>query len=201
MALSNYKNSYASFSYVPSAAIVGSSEGVNPSTNIGMPDSNDTSAIANNQGLNPYMPVEGLLTNILTEQVVNSTNVITHTFFYNNPTQENEDYAFPYTFLDIEGIIITQGYGNQYLHDFVRMTFNLTIGNPNLSAIFFPSSLSIAGIPNQQGQPATSIISPTITEHLVTYVPVPSTSNRKLDLIITLQTPFALSYNIKYLFM
>lgn len=201
MAISNYKNSYASFSYVPSSAIVGSSEGVNPSVNIGMPDSSDTSAIANNQGLNPYMPVEGLLTNILTEQAVNQQNIIFHDFYYNNPTPENEDYAFPYTFLDLEGIIITQGYGNQYIHDFFRMTYNLTIGNPNSSAIFHPSSLSILGVPDQQGEPTTSIISPTILDHILTYVPSAQTYNSKMDLIINLQTFLPLSYNIKYLLM
>lgn len=201
MALSNYKNSYASFSYVPSAAIVGSNEGVNPSVNIGMPDSNDTSAIANDLGLNPYMPVEGLFTNVLGEQEVNSSPSIFQSFHYNSPTQENEDYCFPYTFCDLEGIIITQGYGNQFIHDFFRITFNLNIGNLDSSGFSSPSSLSIVGVPNQQGEAATSILSPTINDHLLVYSPVASTSNMKLDLILTLQTPFALSYNIKYLFM
>ena len=81
------------------------------------------------------------------------------------------------------------------------MTYNLTIGNPNSSAIFHPSSLSILGVPDQQGEPTTSIISPTILDHILTYVPSAQTYNSKMDLIINLQTFLPLSYNIKYLLM
>ena len=137
------KNTHASFGYVPWAATIDRFLGENPSNNIGMPSTTDSDPIANTVGVNPYIPMEGLLTGIEAASV--SPYQLGFLYELDSPDSDINDYAAPYSVLELEGIIASVGFQSNPIEDFFRMQFTLDIVDPTVSTSSIPRNIESLG--------------------------------------------------------
>jgi hypothetical protein len=193
------KNTHASFGYVPWAATIDRFLGENPSNNIGMPSITDSDPIANTVGVSPYIPMEGLLAGI----EGNSIQPYQLGFFYeiDHPDTDINDYAAPYSVLELEGIIASVGFSSSPIEDFFKMQFTLDIVDPSSNSSSVPRNVESLG----QTDPETGfpnnlqLLDIQGSNTLLQYSSVTNVKRYSLRIGIVGGTP-GISYNIKYMF-
>jgi len=132
------ENVFASLGYVPSAVTM---ELGAESSNLGMPSTGSaTNFIANDIGVNPFMPIEGSFAkefggNIFSQQ----ENFV----FQYDKVDPSTSYAVPYSYIELEGYIASPQFGTpQISFDFVKIVFVLDIPDPSSSNAQIPPTFS-----------------------------------------------------------
>ncbi len=193
------KNTHVSFGYVPWAATIDRFLGENPSNDIGMPSITDNDPIANDIGVNPYIPMEGLLTG--TEAASILAYQLGFIFELDSPDSDINDYASPYSVLELEGIIASEDFQSNPIEDFFRIQFTLDIVDPTTSTSSTPKNTESLGQTNPQtGFPtAFQILDSQGANTLLQYSSEQNVKKYSLRIGVLGGTP-GISYNIKYIF-
>lgn len=193
------KNSHLGFGYVPTSATIDRFDGEETSVFIGMPNVNNDTPIANEKGQNPYIPIEGLISG--TENASVSPYFLSAQFNYESPDSEISNFASPYTYFEFEGIIASENFLGNPIHDFFRMSYTVEIPDPASTYSFTPKLVEILGeVDTETGIAAPFELLTSSTNTQMTYN---GSGNNKLYNFrfgITGGTP-GLSYNIRYTFL
>lgn len=123
------ENVFASLGYVPSAVTM---ELGTESSNLGMPSSGSaTNFIANNIGVNPFMPIEGsFVKEFQGSQASQQENFL----FQYDKVDPSTSYAVPYSYIELEGYMASPQFGSpQIAFDFIKIVFVLDIPDPSSS--------------------------------------------------------------------
>jgi len=129
------ENTFTTFGYVPTSVNMDTAA---ENLNLGMPSTASANfQVANEAGIYPYMPLEGVIFNEFTA-AGNYQQAITY-FYYNIDSNTNH-YMVPYSYLELEGYFVGTLFGVPGVsHDFLKIVFLLDINNINNTTSTLPT--------------------------------------------------------------